>query len=212
MTLSAVERLPEDLVNKIAAGEVVERPGSVVKELVENALDAGARSVHVEIEKGGAGLVRVRDDGHGMSRADAELALERHATSKLDDHDDLQNITALGLRGEALPAIRGVHPPPITRRPAPHLLPGRRHPAAPDLGEVGLAAPRGAVERQRRGRPIGPAVEPGHRLAIAVGDQEIVRPHRRTQREFERELGRRHDDRSAESPDSPAPPPPLLAP
>jgi len=106
--MSKIKVLPDSLANKIAAGEVVERPASVVKELLENALDAGAHSINVEIEDGGKRLIRVVDDGEGMTRDDAIIAFERHATSKLRSADDLEAINTLGFRGEALPSIAAV--------------------------------------------------------------------------------------------------------
>src|SRR6516162_6456254 len=106
--MSRIRILPEAVANKIAAGEVVERPASVVKELLENALDAGATSVRIETETGGKRMIRVIDDGHGMSHDDALLAFGRHATSKLKNADDLLSIEPLGFRGEALPSIAAV--------------------------------------------------------------------------------------------------------
>ena len=106
--MSRIRILPETVANRIAAGEVVERPASVVKELLENALDAGAGSVSIEIESGGKRMIRVIDDGCGMAPDDALLAFERHATSKLRSPDDLLSISTLGFRGEALPSITAV--------------------------------------------------------------------------------------------------------
>ena len=143
--MSKVQILDENTANQIAAGEVVERPAAAVKELVENALDAGARRILVELEEGGKYLLRVTDDGTGMSREDAVLSLQRHATSKIRTAEDLFQITTMGFRGEALPSIASVSQMTLVTK------------AAGDDEGAGVSGARAALWKKCRRSARGPA-------------------------------------------------------
>jgi len=151
LCMAKVRLLSERVANQIAAGEVIERPAAVVKELVENALDAGATRIEVEFRHGGRALLRVEDNGHGMSRDDALMALERHATSKITEADDLNRLASFGFRGEALPSIASVSRFELQTREA-----------GSDLGTEILVNGGKFVHVRDCGRPVGTRIEVTH--------------------------------------------------
>src|ERR1022692_1332021 len=166
--MGRIRILPDQVANQIAAGEVVDRPASVVKELLENALDAGANRIRIEVEAGGRKLIRITDNGHGMNRDDALLAFERHATSKLRTADDLLSIATLGFRGEALPSIASVARVLLETRPAPESVPTPQHQGDPLTASDSLATQN---PDHRKGQPeaVAGAASPGTRIEIAGG-------------------------------------------
>jgi DNA mismatch repair protein MutL len=178
-----IRRLPPDLVNRIAAGEVVERPASAVKELIDNAIDAGATRIEIQAEGGGLTRILVADDGAGLSAAELPLAIERHATSKLggegDDAFDLMRIATLGFRGEALPSIGAVARLAISARAAGQAA----HAILVDGGAVG---------------PVAPAAFPGpHGARVEVRDLFYATPARLKFMKSARaeDMARRHGQR-----------------
>src|SRR5579864_5213205 len=144
---TSIQVMDPHLAAKIAAGEVIERPASVVKELVENALDAGARHVRVEIEGGGADRLLVADDGHGIASDEVELAFRRHATSKLRTESDLNALATLGFRGEALPSIAAVADVTCATR------------AAADVVGVEVRVDTGAIDQRALSRQPGTTMQ-----------------------------------------------------
>ncbi|ATC65597.1 DNA mismatch repair protein MutL [Nibricoccus aquaticus] len=149
--MAKVRLLSDRVANQIAAGEVIERPAAVVKELVENALDAGATRVEVEFRHGGRSLMRIEDNGHGMSKDDALMALERHATSKIEEADDLNRLASFGFRGEALPSIASVSRFELQTREA-----------GSDVGTEILVNGGKFVHVRECGRPVGTRIEVTH--------------------------------------------------
>jgi DNA mismatch repair protein MutL len=180
-----IHRLPSDTIDRIAAGEVVERPASVVKELVENALDAGASRIEVDVDGGGVARILVRDDGEGMSREDARLALERHATSKIASDADLVRVATYGFRGEALPSIASVSALTLTTSDgsSPEAVRLRVEQGGPPAEEP-AARPRGTdvlveglfAKTPARRKFLGTPEAEGRRAAAAVTRAALANP------------------------------------
>ncbi len=174
--MNRIRLLPEHVANQIAAGEVVERPASVVKELVENSLDAGAQRIIVEIQAGGRSLVRVTDDGTGMGRDDALLCLERHATSKIQKAEDLHAIATMGFRGEALPSIASVSRFTLTTR--------ERESQSPEATQIIISGGK-ILEVKQAGAPAGTSLEvrqlffnlPARRKFLRTEETELAQIH-----------------------------------
>src|SRR5512132_641569 len=183
--MGKIRRLSSEVIDRIAAGEVVERPASVVKELIENALDAGATRLDVEIERGGIQRILVRDDGCGMSAEDARLALERHATSKISSDADLASVSSYGFRGEALPSIASVSrltlttsdgsSPEATRISVDYGRPASAEPAARPRGTDVLIEDLFARTPARRKFLASPEAE-GRQAAAAVTRAALSNP------------------------------------
>jgi len=175
----AIRVLPEQLIHQIAAGEVVERPASVIKELVENSLDAGATQIDIEVEEGGVRLCRIRDNGHGITRDELHLALARHATSKITTIDDLEQVGTLGFRGEALPSIASVARMRLTSRPA-----------GSDSGHA-ITADNGAFSAPEPApHPVGTTVEVRDLFFNVPARRKFLRAERTEMQHLERTLER----------------------
>lgn len=171
--------LPDQLIHQIAAGEVVERPASVIKELVENSLDAGATQIDVEVEEGGVKLCRVRDNGCGIERDELILAITRHATSKIADIDDLEKVATLGFRGEALPSMASVSRMRVVSRRADSEL---AHAVQADNGDIAAPAPAAA--------PVGTTVEVRDLFFNVPARRKFLRAERTELQHITRQLER----------------------
>ncbi len=175
----AIRILPEQLIHQIAAGEVVERPASVVKELVENSLDAGATQIDIDVEEGGVRLCRIRDNGHGIERDELNLALARHATSKITTIDDLEQVGTLGFRGEALPSIASVARMRLTSRPTGSAM------------GYAISADNGAfTDPEPAPHPIGTTVEVRDLFFNVPARRKFLRAERTEMQHLERTLER----------------------